>query len=64
MEINVFDISGRQVNKLVAEDKNPGYYEIVWDGKDNLGTNLPTGVYLIRMNTNEFNASKRVILLR
>lgn len=64
VEINVFDISGRQVNKLVAEDKNPGYYEIVWDGKDNLGTNLPTGVYLIRMNTNEFNASKRVILLR
>lgn len=49
-EVAVFDILGRKVATLVSEQLAPGFYSVNWNGKNDLGTSVSSGVYLLRMN--------------
>ncbi|PLX05612.1 MAG: hypothetical protein C0598_14130 [Marinilabiliales bacterium] len=51
VELEIFDIRGRQVNKLKTEFGDYGAYvtELYWDGKDKYGNKLPHGLYLYKM---------------
>jgi photosystem II stability/assembly factor-like uncharacterized protein len=55
----VYDVIGREVARLVDEMKPPGHYEIVWDG-----SRLASGVYFYRLQTNNFIAVKKMLLVR
>lgn len=44
--IKIYNITGREIRTLVNERKASGYYNIQWDGKDNNGTNVASGVYI------------------
>ncbi|MBI5476103.1 MAG: DUF4434 domain-containing protein [Ignavibacteriales bacterium] len=59
VEISVYDILGREVKVLVNEEKNPGRYEITFDGK-----NLVSGIYIYTIRSENFFLSKKMILLR
>ncbi len=60
----MFDATGRKVKLLTSDKKTPGHYEVVWNGTDAKGAKCPSGVYFIRMHSNEFNANQRIVLLR
>ena len=64
VEILVYNLLGKQVRKLVNESMNPGKYSIIWNGTDNLGMPLSSGVYIYRLVTPEFSQSKKLILLK
>jgi len=55
--INVYDILGKKIKTLVDENKNPGFYNVEFNANS-----LPSGVYIIRMSTNNYNASKKILL--
>ncbi len=55
----VYDVLGREVVRLVDDERRAGRYEVVLDGAD-----LPSGVYLVRMTASGFAATRRVTLLR
>lgn len=59
VRIDVFDILGRKVATLVDEQKDAGYYRIQFDGK-----NLASGVYIYRLITNNYSASKKMLLIK
>ncbi len=61
--IKIFDISGRlvkQFNNLTIQPFN----QVIWDGTDDSGRKLPSGVYFIRLETDGFKKNEKVILLR
>jgi subtilisin-like proprotein convertase family protein len=60
--LRVFDVLGREVRTLIAEPMQPGVYSAEWDGKDNNGITVPSGVYLYRMVAGDFSASRRMVL--
>jgi len=64
VKLSIFDVSGREVKVLASGEKTPGHYEVTWNGKDAKGASCPSGVYFIRMRSEEFNANQRIILLR
>lgn len=64
VELKVFDVTGREVKTLASGEKTPGHYEVTWNGKDAKGAKCPSGVYFIRMYSNEFQANERVVLIR
>ena len=49
--ISVFDLQGRNLHTWVRIDNNPGTHEIIWDGRDEHGNRIPSGLYYYRINT-------------
>jgi hypothetical protein len=62
--VQMYDNSGRLVRTLVSMTLQPGSYSAVWDGKDNLGRELPSGAYFCRLLTAGGNTSRMIVLLR
>lgn len=60
----VYDLLGREVIRLVDEDRLPGYHEIVWHGKTTAGSNAPSGVYIARLVTPEFTRSIKMLFIK
>jgi hypothetical protein len=51
--LGVYDILGKQVRMLVNDEKQPGSYEVVWDGMDDAGRTLPSGLYFYKLSAGE-----------
>jgi hypothetical protein len=49
VDLRVYDVSGKLVRTLVAGEKTTGPHTIVWDGADNTGRRMVSGVYLYRL---------------
>ncbi|MBD3285489.1 hypothetical protein GF359_03565, partial [candidate division WOR-3 bacterium] len=64
LKLSVFDITGREVSVLASGEHRPGHYTATWDGKDNYGVKLASGVYFIRMVSPSFTSNERIILLK
>lgn len=58
-QLNVYDITGRLVSTLVNQEMQPGNYQFTWNG-----TNLSSGAYFYRLQTNEFTETKRMLLVK
>ena len=64
VEMTVFDVTGREVATLVREAMEAGTFEVEWDGRDNAGRTLPSGMYLYRLNAGAFSDSRTMVLLK
>jgi flagellar hook assembly protein FlgD len=62
--ITVYDVSGRNVRTLNSSTQNPGYYAVGWDGSDDGGRQVSSGVYILRFQTDDFTSTKKLVLLR
>ncbi|MFQ6092291.1 MAG: choice-of-anchor D domain-containing protein, partial [bacterium] len=62
--LKVYNILGQEVKTLVNEQLEPGEYSVNWDGRDNSGMNLPSGIYLYRLKAGNYVSTKRMILLK
>ncbi|MFQ6114895.1 MAG: FlgD immunoglobulin-like domain containing protein [bacterium] len=55
---------GQEVRTLVDEDQPAGFYEVMWDGKDNNGQRVASGVYLYKLETRDFVQTRKMVLLQ
>ena len=62
--LRIYDLLGRNVMTLVDEQMEPGYYVTVWDGKNNMGARVASGVYIYHLVTQKFISMKKMVLLR
>ncbi len=60
----MYDILGREVRTLMNADLNAGYHQVVWDGKNNLGTSVSSGVYIYRVEAGSFISTKKMMLMK
>jgi len=49
--LTVHDLSGRVVRRLVTSQSEPGWHEVSWQGRDEQGSMVPSGVYFARLET-------------
>ncbi|MBN1352519.1 T9SS type A sorting domain-containing protein [candidate division KSB1 bacterium] len=66
-EINpiIYNTRGEEIRTLISDETCvPGDYQISWNGKDELGNQVSTGVYLYRIQAGNFISTKKMILLR
>ena len=64
MRLEVYNVSGQLVRVLVDGSQGRGVYRVRWDGKDQNGTRISSGVYLYRLTANGFTATRRMLLLK
>ncbi len=60
VRLEIYDISGRLVSRLIDEELTAGLYRIAWDG----GAENPSGTYLTRLSTKEKTSVKRLVLMK
>jgi hypothetical protein len=64
VNITVYDVSGRLVRELVNEHRAPGNWTVTWNGEDNHGVRVASGVYFYRMRAGDFIETKKMVLLK
>jgi hypothetical protein len=62
--IDIFNIKGQHVRRLVDGAYQSGDHRVVWTGTDDNGRNVGSGVYFYRMTTDNFSATKKMILMK
>jgi predicted outer membrane repeat protein len=64
VRIGVFDVRGRLVAPLIDSVHVPGRYQVRWSGRCGDAGRAAPGIYFVRMETREFSAIRKMILLR
>jgi hypothetical protein len=64
VEITVFDLSGRHVRTLIDAVVASGTHEIFWNGLDDAGQLVPSGIYWVKMRADEFRQSLKMTLIK
>ena len=60
----VYDLTGREMARLVDGHVEAGYHRVVWDGRDARGREVPTGLYIARLLAPEYTKSVKLVLLK
>ncbi len=64
VEIAIYNLLGRMVRTLVNETKAAGIYQTQWDGKNEKGLDVATGIYFYRFQMDNHVETKKMMLLR
>jgi hypothetical protein len=64
IELKVFNIKGQLVKTLVKGEQLAGSYETVWNGKDNNGKNVSSGIYFYKLSTEDDTIMKKMLMLK
>jgi len=62
--IKVYDSSGRKIKDLYKGTSTVGLNTVQWDGRNNSGQRVSSGVYAITINGGGINQTKRVVVIR
>ena len=57
IQLNIYDVLGRNIKSLVDEKQNPGYYSVSFDASD-----YSSGIYFYRLNYGNNTITKKIIL--
>jgi hypothetical protein len=64
VRLEVFDVAGRRIATLVDEAHAPGQYTVHWDGRDEFGREVASGVYFARFHSGETSKTVRMLRVR
>jgi len=62
--IAVYNILGQEVCVLLNHDMSAGYHKISWDGRNNHGRLVSSGLYIFRIKTSGFTASRKMLMIK
>jgi hypothetical protein len=64
ISLTIHDLLGREIKTLVSEDQPSGNYTVSWNGRDESGNIVPSGIYLYTLNAGNIVESKKMILMK
>ncbi len=62
--LNIYNPLGQEIRSLIDRENMAGYHEVIWDGKNNQGQPAPSGLYFYRIQAAEFQAVKKLLLIK
>ncbi len=64
VKIAIYNVAGELVRTLINDDMSAGNYRITWNGMDNNGRTISSGVYIYRMQAGKFVSARKMLLLK
>ncbi|MDO9391531.1 MAG: choice-of-anchor J domain-containing protein [bacterium] len=64
VKLEVYNIAGQRVKTLVNGSLGAGYHQITWNGRNEAGQRVANGVYMYRMNSGSFTATKKLLMVK
>jgi hypothetical protein len=62
--LDVYNLQGQKIRALVAKEQKAGYYSVVWDGRNEAGQTVSSGLYLYRVQAGSFVATHKMLLIK
>ena len=62
--INIYDLNGQQVRNLVSQQQSAGNYLVKWNGRDNNGNKVVSGLYFYYFKAGSFSRTLKMILIK
>jgi hypothetical protein len=62
--LSIYNILGQKVRVLLDKEMRPGRYEVVWDGRDEKGKEVSSGIYFYQLKTGDYKEIRKMVLLR
>ena len=64
VQVSVYSLLGQKVKTLASGAHQPGFYAVQWNGTNDHGSPVASGMYICRIQANRFNAVKKLILMK
>jgi hypothetical protein len=64
VRLEIFDVRGQLVRRLLDEPRDPGRHYEVWEGTDDRGVTVPAGIYVALLQAGDFKQSQKMALVR
>jgi hypothetical protein len=64
VQLDVYSAGGRRVTTLLSNYRSEGWHSLIWNGSDENGAPVSSGIYFLRLRTEESLMTKKMILLR
>jgi len=62
--IEIYNVKGQLVKTLVSETKAPGNHSVVWQGDDNNGRSVSSGIFFYKMQAGKYSSTRKMILMK
>jgi flagellar hook assembly protein FlgD len=60
----VYNLLGQKVKTLVDSEQEAGYYTVRWDGTNDMGSKVSSGIYIYRVQSGNFVSTMKMNLLK
>jgi len=64
LKVKIFNMLGQDVKTLFSQSVQPGKYALTWDGRDNAGTTVASGIYVCQFQLNGFVEKRTLVKLQ
>jgi flagellar hook assembly protein FlgD len=64
VDLTIFSVAGERVRTVVNHYHYPGLFSAVWDGRDEQGETVSSGVYFYRMTAGEYSGVRKMLVLK
>ena len=64
VSLKIYNIKGQLVETIVDDFQQPGYYSVVWNGKNDNNESVYSGIYLYRIRAGDFMDTKKCVILK
>lgn len=64
VKLTIYNMLGQEVRTLVNTAQEANTYRVVWNGLDNHGKMVPSGIYFYTINANNFTATKKMVFMK
>jgi hypothetical protein len=62
--LKIYNVRGQLVRTLVDEDLKPEAYTVIWDGRNNKGSEVASGIYFCRLKIEDYTETRKMLLLK
>jgi hypothetical protein len=62
--LRIYNVLGRSIKTLVNETKTPGIYQVEWDGTDENGDRVSSGVYFYQLKAGDYKETRKMVLMK
>lgn len=63
-EVSIFNSLGQRIRTLVSTQHEAGTHTVKWDGRDQLGQGIPSGIYFYRLTTPKYSEMRKMLVIR
>jgi hypothetical protein len=62
--LQIYNLSGKLVRTLVEQMMKPDHYSFIWDGRDERGEKLASGIFFVQLKSQNISRSRKIVLLK